>query len=64
MSPTIQFQVLVATFAGWVGRHQACMIDYLLEESRVLKEQIESSGRRMRLTDDQRRKVNLSEERR
>jgi putative transposase len=33
------------------------VIDYLVEENRVLKEQIESSGHRMRLTDDQRRRL-------
>ena len=57
MSPTIQLQLLLATFAGWVGRQQTSVIDYLVEENRVLKEQIESSGRRMRLTDDQRRRL-------
>jgi transposase InsO family protein len=57
MSPTIQLQILLATFAGWVGRQQTCVIQYLVEENRVLKEQIESSGRRMRLTDDQRRRL-------
>ena len=45
MSPTIQLQILLATFAGWVGRQQTYVIDYLLEDIRVLKEQIESSGR-------------------
>ncbi len=57
MNPTIQLQLLLATFAGWVGRQQTSVIDYLVEENRVLKEQIESSGRRMRLTDDQRRRL-------
>ena len=57
MSPTIQLQLLLATFAGWVGRQQTCVIDYLVEENRVLKEQLESSGRRLRLTDDQRRRL-------
>jgi hypothetical protein len=33
------------------------VIDYLVEENRVLKEQIEASGKRMRLTDDQRRRL-------
>jgi transposase InsO family protein len=57
MSPTIQLQLLLATFAGRVGRQQTCVIDYLLEEKRVPKEQIEFSGRRMRLIDDQRRRL-------
>jgi len=57
MSSTIQLQLLLATFAGWVGRQQTGVIDYLVEENRVLKEQIESSGHRMRLTDNQRRRL-------
>jgi transposase InsO family protein len=57
MSPTIQLQLLLITFAGWVGRQQTSVIQYLVEENRVLKEQIEASGRRMRLTDDQRRRL-------
>ena len=52
---TIQLQLLLATFAGWASRQQTCVIDYLVEENRVLREQIEASGKRMRLTDDQRR---------
>jgi hypothetical protein len=44
-------QLLLATFGGWVNRHQADAIDYLIEENRVLKEQL--GKRRLRLTDDQ-----------
>ena len=33
------------------------MIQYLIEENRVLKEQVESGGRRLRFTDDQRRRL-------
>ena len=40
---------------GWVNRHQAQVMDYLVEENRVLKEQI--GKRRLRLTDDQRRRL-------
>ena len=40
---------LLATFAGWVNRHQAQTIDYLIEENRVLKEQF--GKRQLRLTD-------------
>jgi hypothetical protein len=39
-SPTLQ--LLLATFAGWVNRDQAQAIDYLVEENRVLKEQLGS----------------------
>jgi putative transposase len=48
-------QVLLLTLAGWVNRHQQQVIEYLLEENRVLKEQLK--GRRLRLTDDQRRRL-------
>ncbi len=57
MSATIQLQLLLITFAGWIGRQQTEVIQYLVEENRVLKEQIESSGKRMRLTDGQRRRL-------
>ncbi len=57
MIETIHLQLLLATFAGWVGRQQAVVIDYLIEDNRVLKEQLESGGRRLRITDDQRRRL-------
>ena len=47
--------LLLATYAGWVNRQQAQAIDYLVEENRVLKEQL--AGRQLRLTDDQRRRL-------
>ena len=46
--PAVQF--LMLTFAGWVNRRQRAIIDYLLEENRVLREQL--GGRRLRLNDD------------
>jgi putative transposase len=57
MLENIQLQLLLATFAGWVGRQQSTAIAYLVEENRVLKEQLESGGRRLRFTDDQRRRL-------
>jgi hypothetical protein len=48
-------QMLLVTLAGWVNRHQQYVIDYLVEENRVLKEQVK--GRRLRLTDNQRRRL-------
>jgi len=57
MIEIIHLQLLLATFAGWVGRQQSAVIDYLIEENRVLKEQLESGGRRLRFTDDQRRRL-------
>jgi len=46
---------LLLIFAGWVNRHQQQVIEYLVEENRVLKEQM--GRRRVRLTDDQRRRL-------
>jgi transposase InsO family protein len=48
-------QVLLVTLAGWINRHQQHVIEYLVEENRVLKGQLK--GRRLRLTDDQRRRL-------
>ncbi len=38
MPDTFPLQFLLATFAGRVKRHQAQVVDYLIEEYRVLKE--------------------------
>ena len=51
--PALQF--LLLTFAGWANRRQQKVIDYLLEENRVLRQQL--GGRRLRLTDTQRRRL-------
>jgi hypothetical protein len=48
-------RLLLVTLAGWANRHQQQVIEYLVEENRVLKEQLK--GRRVRLTDDQRRRL-------
>ncbi len=48
-------QMLLLTVSGWVHRHQADVIAYLVEENRVQKEQMK--GRALRLTDDQRRRL-------
>jgi putative transposase len=45
----------LVTIAGWLNRHQQHVIEYLMEENRVLKAQMK--GRRLRLTDDQRRRL-------
>ena len=49
------WQILVAAFAGWITREQDAVIEYLREENRVLKQQL--GHRRLRLTDDQRRRL-------
>jgi hypothetical protein len=46
MIETIDLKLLLATFAGWVGRRQSHVIAYLIEENGVLKEQLKSGGRR------------------
>ena len=52
---TLPLQLLLLTISGWVNRHQQDVIAYLVEENRVLKEQLR--GRRLQLTDDQRRRL-------
>jgi transposase InsO family protein len=49
------FSFLVISIAGWINQRQLQLIEYLVEENRVLREQI--GNRRMRLTDDQRRRL-------
>src|SRR5881409_3538686 len=49
------FRFLLITLAGWMNQHQQHAIAYLIEENRVLREQI--GNRRMRFTDDQRRRL-------
>jgi len=54
-SPSAALQFLLLTFAGWVNRQQQDVIAYLQEENRILREQL--GGRRLRLTDAQRRRL-------
>jgi transposase InsO family protein len=53
LPPPLAFVVLL--FAGWVNRQQRAAIEYLLEENRVLR--AAHGSRRLRLTDDQRRRL-------
>lgn len=56
MSRTLDpFRFLLVAVAGWMNQRQLQVIDYLREENRVLHEQL--GGRRMRLNDDQRRRL-------
>ena len=48
MPGSISLQHPLATFAGWLNRQQSQAIEYLVDENRVLKEQL--GGRRLRLT--------------
>ena len=55
MNNVIQpFHLLVVALAGWLNQQQQAVIDYLIEENRVLKQQLE--GQRLRFTDAQRRR--------
>lgn len=49
------FRFVLISVAGWMNQQQQQAIDYLREENRVLREQL--GGRRLRLNDDQRRRL-------
>jgi putative transposase len=49
------FRFVLIAVAGWMNQRQLQIIDYLREENRVLREQL--GGRRVRLSDDQRRRL-------
>jgi hypothetical protein len=53
--PVQPLLLVLAAVSGWVHRQQADTIAYLVEENRVLKEQL--GRKRLRLTDDQRRRL-------
>jgi hypothetical protein len=55
LKPVDPFRFLLIAVAGWMNQHQLHTIDYLREEDRVLREQL--GGRRLRLSDDQRRRL-------
>ena len=58
MSNALQpWEFLLITLSGWVNRHQQNVIDYLIEENRVLKGMLGKKG--IRLTDDKRRRPGL-----
>ena len=49
------FSFLVLSVAGWLKQRQEHVIEYLVEENRVLRQQI--GARRLLFTDDQRRRL-------
>jgi hypothetical protein len=49
------FRFVLISIAGWMNQQQQQAIGYLREENRVLREQL--GGRRLRFTDDQRRRL-------
>jgi hypothetical protein len=46
---------IITSIAGWLTQYQQNAIHYLVEENRVLREQI--GNRKLRFTDDQRRRL-------
>jgi putative transposase len=52
------FRFVLIAVAGWMNQQQQQMIEYLREENRVLREQL--GGRRLRFTDEQRRRLAAS----
>jgi transposase InsO family protein len=46
---------LASVLAGWINRHQQAIIDYVVEENRIFKQQLE--GRRLNLSDNDRRRL-------
>jgi hypothetical protein len=53
----IALELLLIALAGRVNDHHLGVIEYLMEENRVLREQL--GKRRLRFTDDQRRRLAL-----
>src|ERR671910_2638784 len=53
--------MIVASLFGWLEREQRDVIEFLREENRILKAQLH--GRRMRLSDDERRRLAVIGER-
>ena len=52
MAEIYPLQILLATVAGWMNRRQGEILEDLIEENGVLKQQLK--GKCLRLTDDQR----------
>ena len=48
-------QLLLAGIAGWLDRREREVIGYLVAENRLLRRQLD--GQRLRLTDDDRRRL-------
>ena len=55
MVDVVCLRVLLAALVGWLDRQQQEAVAYLIEENRVLRAQLR--GRRLRLSDDERRRL-------
>ena len=49
------FQLLLVTVAAWLDQREREVLAYLIEENRLLRRQL--GGQRLRLTDDDRRRL-------
>ncbi len=54
-----QVLLFLTMLAGWMNRKQQLVIDYLLEENKVLREQLDihANGKRLRYTAKQKRRL-------
>ena len=55
MAQIYPLHILIASLAGLMNRQQAEVLEYLIEENRVLREQLK--GKALRLNDDHRRRL-------
>jgi hypothetical protein len=55
LKPLDPLRFLLIAVAGWMNQRQLGVIDYLREENPALREKL--GGRRLRLSDDQRRRL-------
>jgi hypothetical protein len=55
MIDPLALQVMLMALTGWLERRERDAIAYLIEENRTLRRQL--GGRRLRLTDDDRRRL-------
>jgi hypothetical protein len=51
----VALQVVLSVLTGWLDRREREAVAYLIEENRLLRRQL--NGRRLRLTDDDRRRL-------
>ena len=57
MIDTVAPKMWLAVLIGWLGRLEREALAYLIEENRILRAQL--AGRRLRLTDDDRRRLTV-----
>jgi len=52
-----QTHLILSILAGWMNRKQQAVIEYLLDENRVLKQQLDQTGKKLKLNNCQRRNL-------